>query len=193
MNFSHYISKRILNKGEAKNNISSPIVRIGITGIALGVAVMIITMAVVTGFQQQIINKITTFTAHLQINDYEQNQSLEPNPITFDKQLLKTITESENVKHIQAFATKNGILKTKTENEGIVLKGVSSDYDWSYLQPYLAQGKVLSVNKDSVSKDIFISQTLADKLHLKLNQKLLVYFMTKKKLEDTTIKFIREN
>ncbi|MBC7694404.1 MAG: ABC transporter permease [Burkholderiales bacterium] len=186
MNFSRYIAKRVLNQGQQQKNISSPIVRIGIIGIALGVAVMIITLAVVTGFQQQIIHKITTFTSHLQINDYDPNQSLEPNPIVFDNELLKNISSSSNVKHIQSFATKNGILKTKTENEGIVLKGISSDYDWSYLQPYLVEGKVLTIHKDSVSKEIFISQTLANKLHLKLNQKLLVYFMTKKKLDDTT-------
>lgn len=186
MNFSRYIASRILNQGQQKNNISSPIVKIGIIGIALGVAVMIITMAVVTGFQQQIIQKITTFTSHLQINDYDPNQSLEPNPITFDKALLEEIKATPNVKHIQSFATKNGILKTKTENEGIVLKGIASDYDWNYLKPYVSEGSVLSITDDSVSKDIFISQTLANKLHIKLNQKLLVYFMTKKKLVDTT-------
>jgi len=167
--------------------MSSPIVKIGITGIALGVAVMIITMAVVTGFQQQIIHKITTFTSHLQINDYDENQSLEPNPISLNDTLLKTISSSPNVKHLQAFATKNGILKTKTENEGIVLKGVSSDYDWSYISPYFSEGNPLSIKNDSVSKDIVISQTLANKLNLKLNQKLLVYFMTRKKLTDTTM------
>lgn len=186
MNFSRYIANRILNSGQEKNNISSPIVKIGITGIALGVAVMIITMAVVTGFQKQIIEKITTFTSHLQINDYDPNQSLEPNPITFEKDLLIKLRKADNVKHIQSFATKNGILKTKTENEGIILKGISDDYDWSYLKPYTIEGTTLSINKDSISKDIFISQTLANKLHLKLNQKLLVYFMTKKKLTDTT-------
>ncbi len=186
MNFSRYIANRILNSGQEKNNISSPIVKIGITGIALGVAVMIITMAVVTGFQKQIIEKITTFTSHLQINDYDPNQSLEPNPITFEKDLLIGLKKADNVKHIQAFATKNGILKTKTENEGIILKGVSVDYDWSYLKPYTIEGTTLSINNDTISKDIFISQTLANKLHLKLNQKLLVYFMTKKKLTDTT-------
>ena len=186
MNFSQYIANRILKSGQEKNNISSPIVNIGITGITLGVAVMIITMAIITGFQKQIIEKVTTFTSHLQINDYDQNKSLEPNPIKFEKNLLDEIRKTDNVKHIQAFATKNGILKTKTENEGIVLKGISVDYDWSYLKPYTIEGNVLSINKDSISKDIFISQTLANKLHLKLNQKLLVYFMTKKKLVDTT-------
>lgn len=167
--------------------MSAPIVKIGITGIALGVAVMIITMAVVTGFQQQIITKITTFTSHLQINDFDENHSLEPNPIALDSKILNEITSASNVRHIQAFATKNGILKTKTENEGVVLKGISSDYDWSFIKPHLTEGKLLNVHKDSVTKDVVISQTLADKLNLKLNQKLLVYFMTKKKLNDTTV------
>lgn len=167
--------------------MSAPIVKIGITGIALGVAVMIITMSVVTGFQQQIIEKITTFTSHLQINDYDENNSLEPNPIALESKTLDEISSLSNVNHIQAFATKNGILKTKTENEGVVLKGISSDYDWSYIKPYVSEGQILSVNRDSITKDIVVSKTLADKLHLKLNQKLLVYFMTKKKLNDTTI------
>lgn len=167
--------------------MSSPIVKIGITGIALGVAVMIITMAVVTGFQQQIIHKLTTFTAHLQINDYDENQSLEPNPISLKDSVLKIISSAPNVKHLQAFATKNGILKTKTENEGIVLKGVSSDYDWGYISPYFSEGDPLRISNDSVSKNIAVSQTLANKLNLKLNQKLLVYFMTRKKLSDTTM------
>jgi lipoprotein-releasing system permease protein len=186
MNFSNFIAKRILNKGQEKKTISSPIVKIGIIGIALGVAVMIITMAVVTGFQQQIVNKITTFSSHLQINDFNQNQSLEPNPITFSNQLLEKIRTTDNVKQTQAFATKNGILKTKTDNEGIILKGISYDYDWNNLKPYLSQGDLLHIKKDSINKDILISQTLANKLHLKLNQKLLIYFMTKKKLVDTT-------
>ena len=186
MNFSNFIAKRILNKGQEKKTISSPIVKIGIIGIALGVAVMIITMAVVTGFQQQIVNKITTFSSHLQINEFNQNQSLEPNPITFSNEVLNKISATENVKHIESFITKNGILKTKTDNEGIILKGISYDYDWKNLKPYLAQGDLLHIKKDSINKDILISQTLASKLDLKLNQKLLIYFMTKKKLVDTT-------
>ena len=187
MNFSNYIAKRILNSGKENGNMSSPIIKIGIIGIALGVAVMIITLSVVTGFQQQITNKITTFTSHLQINDYDQNQSFEPNPIVVHDDILKAIGNIPNVKLYQPFATKNGILKTKTDNEGIVLKGVSETYDWSNLKPYIKQGNVLSLNKDTVSKQIFISQTLANKLNIKLNQKMLIYFMSKKKINDTTL------
>lgn len=186
MNFSNYIAKQIISNSKTSKSISSPIVKIGITGIALGVAVMIITMAVVTGFQQQITNKITAFSSHAQINDYDQTQTLEPNPISLDDNTLKQLKTTNNVKHIQVFATKNGILKTKTENEGIILKGISGDYDWTFLKQYVTEGNTLNIKKDSVSKDIFISQTLANKLNLKLNQKLLVYFITKKKLVDTT-------
>ena len=187
MKFSNYIAHKILNKGEAKKNMSSPIVKIGITGIALGVAVMIITMAVVTGFQKQIIHKIITFNSHLQISDYNQNKSDEPNPITFENDFLQKISTTDNVKHIQPFATKNGILKTKTENEGIVLKGVSDSFDWSYLKPYITEGSVIAFNKSSASNDIVVSKALATKLNIKLNQKLSVYFLTKKKLADTTM------
>jgi lipoprotein-releasing system permease protein len=167
--------------------MSSPIVKIGITGIALGVTIMIITMAVVTGFQKQITDKITTFTTHAQITNYNQSSSLEPIPITFSDDIVNNVKGNPNVKHLQVYATKNGILKTKTDNEGIVLKGVDSDYDWNNLSPYITEGNHLHISKDSITKDIFISQTLAQKLNLKLNQKLLVYFITKKKLNDTTL------
>ena len=187
MNFSSYIANKILNKGSSKKNMSTPIVKIGITGIALGVAVMIITMAVVTGFQQQITQKIITFSSHLQISDYDQNKSDEPNPITFETDFLQKISSTENVKHIQPFATKNGILKTKTENEGVILKGVSDNFDWSYLKPYITEGSVLSFNKEFASTDIVVSKALATKLHIVLNQKMSVYFLTKKKLADTTM------
>ncbi len=187
MNFSNYIATRILGENYSSKNISTPIVKIGTVGIALGVAVMIITIAVITGFQNQITKKVVSFTSHMQINDYNKNQSLEPNPITLNDTLLDKISEINGIKHVQVFATKNGILKTKTDNEGVVLKGVDEHFDWTNLAEYVTDGKTLTINKDSVSKNIFISKTLAQKLNLTLNQKILMYFMTKKKLTDTTL------
>lgn len=187
MTFSAYIANRILHKNRSNKNMSKPIVKIGIVGIALGVAVMIITMAVVTGFQQQITQKIIAFNAHLRISDYNQNTSEEPNPIAFDEAILKRISTSANVKHIQPFATKLGVLKTKEDNENVLLKGVSENFDWSYLQPYIIEGRVLQLKKDEASNEIVISQTIAKRLNIKLNQKFIVYFLTKKKLADTTI------
>lgn len=186
MSFTLFVAKRILNGKNTKNNISTPIVKIGVIGIALGVSVMILTLAIVTGFQKQITNKITTFTAHFQINDYDETNSLEPKPISISDSVLKNIKNQDNIFHIQPYATKNGILKTKTENEGIILKGVNKSYNWNLLNPYIVEGKTIQFSDSNRSKDIFISKTLAEKLNLKLNQKLIVYFITKKKLTDTT-------
>lgn len=187
MNFQLQIARRILSQTSHKNKVSRPIVKIGITGIALGVAVMILTMAIVTGFQKEIIAKITTFTAHLQINDYDLNNSLEASPVRLSDVVLNKIKTLPNVKHIQSYATKNGILKAKNENEGVVLKGVDGSYDWSLMKPYIEEGTVLSLPDDAVSQDILVSRSMADKLQLKLGQKLLLYFITKKKLADTTL------
>ncbi|MBS1634513.1 MAG: ABC transporter permease [Bacteroidetes bacterium] len=186
MNFQHQIAKRILDQRSYKNKVSKPIVKIGIIGISLGVAVMILTMAIVTGFQKEIIRKITTFSPHLLINDYDLNNSLEANPIELETPVLNQLRALPGVKHVQPFATKNGILKTETENEGIVLKGISADFDWSLLKPYITRGEPLKLNDTATSNNILVSKTLADKLHLKMGQKLLVYFMTRKKQTDTT-------
>lgn len=185
MSFLKDIAKKITDQKSYKNKISKPIVKIGITGIAIGITVMILTMAIVTGFQKEIIRKITTFTAHIQINDYDLNTSLEPNPIHLSETNLQQIKQLPNLKHIQSFATKNGILKTKNENEGIILKGVGQDQDWSQMKSFLSDGNLPDYSSKNTSKEVLVSKTLADKLHLKTGQKLLVYFMTKKRSLDT--------
>jgi len=165
--------------------VSKPIVKIGITGIALGVAVMILTMAIVTGFQKEIIVKITTFSPHLQINTFDHNNSLEATPLYLREGTLDSIRALPGVRHLQPYATKNGILKTKAENEGVVLKGVDRHYDWSLLKPYLREGRLLKLDTGEVSQDILVSQNMKDRLGLKLGQKLLGYFQAKKKYADT--------
>lgn len=185
MNFAYYIAKRIFKNPNKKNTFSNPILKIGVTGIALGVAVMIVTLSIITGFQKQIKEKISTFSAHLQIHDYNKSTSDEPYPISLESSLLNQLKTENEVKHIQSFATKNGILKTKSDNEGVLLKGIDEHYDWTYIKPYTSEGQILSITKNEVSKDIYISKTLANKLNIKLNQKLLIYFMTKKKNNDS--------
>jgi len=186
LNTERYISSRILRKGEYKHTISRPIVKIGIGGIALGVAVMILTVAVVTGFQDEIIRKITGFTTHLQITAYDLNQSYEPNPIRLGDSLEQAILHSGNVEYLQPYATKNGIIKTKTDNEGILLKGVDPSYRWEFIRSHLKEGRLPVLSDTAVSKEILISEDLARQLRLKLNQKIFVYFITKKKTVDTT-------
>ncbi|MFL5753027.1 MAG: ABC transporter permease [Bacteroidia bacterium] len=185
MNLQRYIAQKILAGGTEKKSISRPIVRIAIGGIALGIAVMILTLAIVTGFQNEIRNKVIGFGSHISVLSYDNNNSYEPRPISRDQDFLKDFKNNPEIKHIQVFATKNGIIKTKTENEGVVLKGVGSDYNWDFINKNLVEGRTFSVNDTGASKETVISSIIADKLGLKLGQKMLVYFITRKKQSDS--------
>lgn len=182
-----FIADRITLSGKGKNNISKPIVKIGITGIALGISVMVLTISIVLGFKKEIINKITGITSHITIHSVGTNSSNEPDPIRLSPDTLKMLKELNFIKHIQPVATKNCIIKTKSENEGVLLKGVGKDYDFSFLKNYISDGKILSFNDTSTSKDIVLSKKLADRLGAKVGQKLIAYFVTRKKLNDTTL------
>lgn len=160
--------------------------KIAVGGIALGIAVMIATVAIVTGFQKEIRNKIIGFGSHISIASYDNNVSYEPEPIQRQQEFIKELTANPEIKHIQVFSTKNGIIKTKTDNEGVVLKGVGSDYNWGFIQSNLIEGKVFAVNDTGICKNIIISKTLANRLELKLGQKMLIYFVTKRKADDTS-------
>jgi len=132
VNLEYFIAKRI-HFQQGKKNVSRPAVRIATIAIALGLAVMIISVAVVIGFKQEIRNKTIGFGGHIQITNYDSNNTYEMNPIRVDESFIKKISIIDNVKHVQVFATKPGIIKTKTEFQGIVLKGISRDFDWDFL------------------------------------------------------------
>lgn len=181
-----FIADRITLSNKGKNNISKPIVKIGITGIALGISVMILTISIVLGFKQEIISKITGITSHITINSMGINSSNERDPVRLSPDTLKMIKELPFIKHVQAIATKNCIIKTKAENEGVLLKGIDANYDTDFLKQYLSEGRLPQLSDTSVSKDILLSKKLADKLSVRLGQKIIAYFITKKKLNDTT-------
>lgn len=162
--------------------MSRPIIRIAVIGIALSLAVMIITVAIVTGFQQEIRGKIIGFGSHIQITNFDSNNSFEPVPINKNQGFLASLQQNANIKHIQVYATKNGIIKTKTDNEGVLLKGVAKDYDWSFIKSNLREGKVFNIDDSAASKEIVISKQIADRLGTKLNDKILIYFVTKRKI-----------
>ncbi len=186
VSIERFIADRITLANKGKNNISKPIVKIGIIGIALGISVMILTVAIVLGFKQEIITKITGITSHITISKMSLNNSNEPDPIKLPADTLKILKELPFVKHIQPTAIKNGIIKTKTENEGVLLKGVSSEFDFSFFKNYLSEGHLPVYTDTGVSRDIMVSKKLADKLNIKTGQKLLAYFLTSKKINDST-------
>ncbi len=186
MNLPLYITKKILSPSGEQRSISRPIVKIAIGGIALGIAVMILTVAIVTGFQQEIRNKVIGFGSHITVASYDNNVSYEPRPVALKQDFIDELKQNPEIAHIQEFATKNGIIKTKTDNEGVLLKGIGSDYNWTFIRNNLKEGTIIPMNDTAISKQIVISNSLAKRLDLKLGQKMLIYFVTKRKAGDTT-------
>jgi lipoprotein-releasing system permease protein len=175
-----FLAKRIISGSGSGNQLSRPIVRISMIGIALGIAVIILTVAIVKGFQQEVRGKLIGIGAHIQITNYDNNSSDEPQPISKNQEFLKTIAAHPSILHTQIYTIKTGIVKTKTVNEGIVLKGISKDYDWSFISKNLKAGAIFTVSDTGLSRSIVISKYLADKLELNLDDKMIIYFLTKK-------------
>jgi lipoprotein-releasing system permease protein len=157
--------------------ISRPIVRIALAGVALGFAVMIVTLAIVTGFKIEIRDKVIGFGSHIQISNYDENNSYETKPIERSDSFATTLSNIEGVKHVQEFATKAGIIKTATEIEGVVAKGIAQDYDWTYFKNHLVEGGVFSVSDSTKNDAVLISKNLAKLLRLKVGDGLVMYFI----------------
>jgi lipoprotein-releasing system permease protein len=175
-----FLAKRIISGSGSGNQLSRPIVRISVIGIALGIAVIILTVAIVKGFQHEVRGKLIGIGAHIQITNYDNNSSDEPQPISRNQEFLKTLPSHPSIVHTQIYTIKTGIVKTKTVNEGIVLKGIGEDYDWTFISKNLKAGSVFTVNDTGLSRSIVISKYLADKLELELGDKMIIYFLTKK-------------
>ncbi len=176
MNTPLFIARKISSLN--KKSFSSPILKIGISGIALGVAVMIISMAIVTGFQNQIRDKVIGFGAHIQINKYDFNTSYESDPISKHQSFYPSLDTIKGVSHIQVYAYKAGIIKTTDYIQGIVLKGIGDDFDWSFFQDKLIEGESLDLTNTKKSNNVIISKTLAKKLKLSINDDLRIYFIS---------------
>ncbi len=176
MNVEYFIAKRI-HFQQGKKNVSRPAVRIATIGIALGLAVMLISVCVVIGFKSQIENKIIGFGGHIQITNFDNNNTYEMNPIKMDAALIQKIRQISGVVHVQRFATKPGIIKTDNEFQGIILKGIDKDFDWNFFRSNLLEGNILNVGSDSLKNEILLSKKLSDLLGLKLGDELFMYFI----------------
>lgn len=175
MNVELFIAGRIISKSKA--NFSKPIVRMGVISVALGLSVMIISVAIVTGFQQQIRDKVIGFGSHIVITSFQVNTSFEPSPISINQPFYSSLDSLPGVRHIQVFATKAGIIKTDDQIEGVVLKGVGPDYDWSYFKEKLVDGNIFIVEDTVSTDDVIISKSLASRLKLKTGDPLRMYFV----------------
>ena len=176
MNLEYFIAKRI-HFQQGKKNVSRPAVRIATIGIALGLAVMIISVAVVIGFKNEIRNKTIGFGGHIQITNFDNNNTYAMNPIQMDKSLIKKIESIDGVRHVERFATKPGIIKTDTEFQGIVIKGIDAGFDWDFFKANLIEGRIIDVSKSTATNEVILSKYLANLLGLKLGDSFFTYFI----------------
>jgi lipoprotein-releasing system permease protein len=182
LNLEFFIAKRLVSGKESKGYVSRSIVRIATIGISLGLAVMIISVAVVTGFKIQISEKVIGFGGHIQIEYFDSNTSYETNPISKNQKFLPALKAMHGIQHIQTFAIKAGLIKSKEDNQGIVLKGVGSDYDWSFFKRTLIDGKIFHVSDSAKTNNILISKYIAKLLKLKTGDDVAMYFIQKSTL-----------
>ncbi len=177
MNAELFIARRITGAGENKKQISGPIVNIAVFGISLGLAVMILSVAIVTGFKNEVRNKVIGFGSHIQITNFDTNNSFETIPINRNQVSNALLKQIDGVSHTQVYITKSGIIKTKENIQAIVLKGVDRDFDWSFFEKSLVAGSVFSFEDSVKSTKILISEYISKLLSLKVGDKLTVYFV----------------
>lgn len=177
MNLELFIAKKIhFNKEEGKQ-ATPPAVRIAMIGIALGLAVMMLSIAIIVGFKQEVSGKVAGFGSHIQITNFDSNNSYETEPIAVSDSLLTALRNFPGVKHVETYGTKWGILKTETDFQGIVIKGIDRDFDWSFFNKNIKEGTTFSLDSTKTGTEVIISRYLCDLLGLKLGDSFLTYFM----------------
>lgn len=177
MNLEYFIAKRLITAKDYKSSISAPIINIAISAIAIGMIMMIVSVATGIGLQNKIREKIAAFNGHIIISNYDNNQSeITLTPIDKNQDFYPKFNTVAGISHIQAIASKSGIIRTETAFEGIIFKGVGSDYQWGNIKEYIVSGRLPNLSK-SVSQEVVISQFLANRLQLKVGDYFNTFFI----------------
>lgn len=177
MNTNLFIARRIFSAKENRNNLSHRIVNIALFGIVLGLVVLILSVAIVTGYKTEVGRKVIGFGSHLNIVNLDSNQSFETSPISQDLPFLEDVKQIEGIRHVQVFATKPGIIRTDDEIHGVVLKGIGPDFDWSFFQENKVAGEPFHIQDTVRSNKVWISKQMADLLKLQLGDDLFMFFI----------------
>lgn len=172
-----FIARRIYRSEHGSRNVSRPAVFIAQLGVAIGLAVMLVTIAVSFGFKYEVREKAVGFGSHLHISNYETAHEYEAMPVAADSALIDTLLAIDGVRHVQRYATKVGVFNTSEDFMGYVLKGVGDDYDLTFYTQYLIEGEVPAFSDSTISNRILISREIADKLQLCIGDKVDSYFL----------------
>ena len=178
MNISFFIAKRIYSDKGDKRKVSRPAIHIATAGVAIGLAVMILTVSVVLGFKHTIRDKVIGFGSHIQVENFLTMQSSDPYPICIDDSVMKVIKGIEGVEHVERFALTQGILKTDQDFLGMSFKGIGPEYDISFIKSNLKSGSIPSFSDSANKGNLLISTATADKMNLKAGDKVFAYFIS---------------
>lgn len=181
--FEFNLARRLYKSQDGENKISRPAVIIAITGIAIGLIIMMLTLAIVIGFKSNIKGKISGFNSDLILTNYNAVSSFEAHPIAVSESLMDSLSLHKEVKHIQRFSTKVGMIKTDDAFEGIILKGVGQEYDVTFYEESLVEGRLPQFNDSVSTNEILISKTLCNLMNIELGDRVFTYFT-----EDKAIK-----
>ena len=173
MNFERFIAIKTLKP----EGLARPIARVAVISIALGLSVMIIAVAIVTGFQKQIREKVVGFGGHIQITEYNTNSSYEYPPVDRNQPFMAKLKALPGIKHIQVFGIKAGIISTGKQIQGVVMKGIDRDFDTAFFAQRLIKGRMPILKDTATSQDILVSHTLSMLLGLKVGGPLRVFFI----------------
>jgi lipoprotein-releasing system permease protein len=177
LNLEYFIARRLITAKDYKSSISAPIIKIAISAIAIGIIMMVVSVATGMGLQQKIRDKVSAFNGQIIISNYDNNNSeVTLVPISKKQDFYPNFKSVPEVSHIQAIATKAGIIRTENAFEGIVFKGVGADYDWNNIKEYIVDGKVPDFARD-LNEEVLISRLLADRLDLKVGDNFNTFFI----------------
>ena len=177
MNLPLFLAKRFFSNNDEKRKISKPAIRIATAGVAIGLAVMIISVCVVLGFKHTIRDKVVGFGSHITVSDFMSIQSGEQFPICINDSIINLLKNTDGITHVQKYAMKQGILKTDNDFLGVVFKGVGPDFDTTFISSYMVEGSLPHFSDSTSSNKIVVSQMIANKLKLKVGDRIYSYFV----------------
>jgi len=177
MNLPYFIAKRIYSHQDDKRKVSRPAIRIATIGVAIGLAVMLVTVSVVLGFQHTIRDKVVGFGSHIQVENLLAYHPTDHRPICINDSMMNALRHLKGVKRVERYAITQGILKTDDDFLGVIFKGVGREYDMSFVRDHIVEGEVPEFSDSKSTNRILISKMIADKLRLKTGDRIFAYFI----------------
>ena len=177
MNLPLFIARRIYNDQGDRRKVSRPAIHIATVGVAIGLAVMIITVSVVLGFKHTIRDKVVGFASHIQVVNMLSLNSVESYPICLNDSMMQVLKGIDGVSHVQRYALTRGILKTDDDFLGVAFKGIGPEYNLKYLQENIVEGSIPTFSDSTSTNKILVSRIMADKLKVKAGDRIFAYFI----------------